>query len=407
MSRRPLQQTQPPPSKKRPFFQVDDDDDDDAEDDDDDDGADRTPLDDRRYGRRKPVPTHQQPRSKHRQPIRLTDASSSSSSTYASASSSSEKLAPPKLAALKLAAPKLKGKTSETVPVPTVVVPPPRPQGPLAFYASMRRRAAAAAAAAAKAGHSSGQALAASSSSAASVASAAQPAIASAPVARSFGPAVAAPPPSVGMASVSGAGVGFVAPFDLSPRTGIGDPLLAAAPVQTSAVSATVGAATPRVKVVPKTLLSVGASVRRGGEGTAPWSVRHAPRELEELAGQANAVRQLNLWIETFRREEYDVPRAALLVGPSGTGKTTAVQLIKQRYGYSLTEFEAAFQMRDLRMHSKHRNAQNPNEKPLDMVMVRMVAGSHRSGAYLGRCRTAWAWRSIAVRSADSCRRRC
>jgi len=68
------------------------------------------------------------------------------------------------------------------------------------------------------------------------------------------------------------------------------------------------------------------------------WSERYRPRHLDEMVGNEEARDKLLLWLKRWKRGE----KAALLVGPPGTGKTTTVHLVAEKLGLQLVELNAS-----------------------------------------------------------------
>ena len=68
------------------------------------------------------------------------------------------------------------------------------------------------------------------------------------------------------------------------------------------------------------------------------WSERYRPRRLDEMVGNEEARDKLLLWLKRWKRGE----KAALLVGPPGTGKTTTVHLVAEKLGLQLVELNAS-----------------------------------------------------------------
>jgi len=68
------------------------------------------------------------------------------------------------------------------------------------------------------------------------------------------------------------------------------------------------------------------------------WSERYRPRSLEEMVGNEEARERLLAWLKRWKRGE----KAALLVGPPGTGKTTTVHLVAEKLGLQLVELNAS-----------------------------------------------------------------
>ena len=68
------------------------------------------------------------------------------------------------------------------------------------------------------------------------------------------------------------------------------------------------------------------------------WTEKYRPRRLEELVGNEEGRAKLLLWLRKWKRGA----KAALLVGPPGTGKTTTVHLVADKMGLQLVELNAS-----------------------------------------------------------------
>ncbi len=68
------------------------------------------------------------------------------------------------------------------------------------------------------------------------------------------------------------------------------------------------------------------------------WSEKYRPKGLEEMVGNEEARAKLQLWLRKWKPGG----RAALLVGPPGTGKTTSVHLVAKEMGLQLIELNAS-----------------------------------------------------------------
>jgi len=68
------------------------------------------------------------------------------------------------------------------------------------------------------------------------------------------------------------------------------------------------------------------------------WTERYRPKALGAMVGNEEARAKLVAWLEKWKPGA----KAALLVGPPGTGKTTAVHLIATRFGLNLVELNAS-----------------------------------------------------------------
>ncbi|HEV2226231.1 MAG TPA: AAA family ATPase [Nitrososphaerales archaeon] len=68
------------------------------------------------------------------------------------------------------------------------------------------------------------------------------------------------------------------------------------------------------------------------------WTDKHRPNSMEEMVGNEEGRTKLLLWLKKWKPGS----RAALLVGPPGTGKTTTVHLAAERLGLQLVELNAS-----------------------------------------------------------------
>jgi len=68
------------------------------------------------------------------------------------------------------------------------------------------------------------------------------------------------------------------------------------------------------------------------------WTEKYRPEDLEEMVGNDESRSKLQLWLRKWKPGA----RAALLVGPPGTGKTTTVHLVARKLGLVLVELNAS-----------------------------------------------------------------
>jgi len=68
------------------------------------------------------------------------------------------------------------------------------------------------------------------------------------------------------------------------------------------------------------------------------WSEKYRPASLEEMVGNEEARAKFQLWLKKWKPGA----KAALLVGPPGTGKTTTVHLVAGKMGLQLVELNAS-----------------------------------------------------------------
>ncbi len=71
------------------------------------------------------------------------------------------------------------------------------------------------------------------------------------------------------------------------------------------------------------------------------WTVKHKPRSLSEVVGNAEAIRELRGWVNSWDR---GIPRqrAAFLYGPPGIGKTVSVEALANDLNMELVEKNAS-----------------------------------------------------------------
>ncbi|MHA2424344.1 MAG: replication factor C large subunit [Candidatus Thorarchaeota archaeon] len=72
-----------------------------------------------------------------------------------------------------------------------------------------------------------------------------------------------------------------------------------------------------------------------------PWPEKHRPRKLEGLVGNPETIGALKSWVESWVTR---IPskRAALLIGPPGTGKTASVGALANDLDMELVEFNSS-----------------------------------------------------------------
>jgi len=68
------------------------------------------------------------------------------------------------------------------------------------------------------------------------------------------------------------------------------------------------------------------------------WSEKYRPASLDDMVGNEEAREKLTAWLKRWKRGA----KAALLVGPPGTGKTTCVHLAAEKLGLQLVELNAS-----------------------------------------------------------------
>jgi replication factor C subunit 1 len=91
-----------------------------------------------------------------------------------------------------------------------------------------------------------------------------------------------------------------------------------------------------RLGIAVVTSASVLADAQRAGE---LWVTRYTPRRLRDMIGGAAPINELSAWLTGWGT---GAVRGALVTGPPGIGKTTAVGLIVRGCGYELVEFNAS-----------------------------------------------------------------
>ena len=74
-------------------------------------------------------------------------------------------------------------------------------------------------------------------------------------------------------------------------------------------------------------------------EKLVPWAKKYLPKRLSEVYGQEESVKALSKFISNFGKAK---ARAAILYGPSGTGKTSVVYALASELGYEVLEINAS-----------------------------------------------------------------
>src|SRR2546425_12500906 len=68
------------------------------------------------------------------------------------------------------------------------------------------------------------------------------------------------------------------------------------------------------------------------------WVEKYRPKKIEEMVGNEDTRVKLVQWLKKWKSGS----KAAILLGPAGTGKTTLVQLVAREYGMNLVELNAS-----------------------------------------------------------------
>lgn len=74
--------------------------------------------------------------------------------------------------------------------------------------------------------------------------------------------------------------------------------------------------------------------------GEVPWVEKYRPKTLDEIKGQKEAVEEIRSWIRDVREGKRVKP--LLIVGPPGSGKTSAAHAIARELGYDAVEVNAS-----------------------------------------------------------------
>ena len=73
----------------------------------------------------------------------------------------------------------------------------------------------------------------------------------------------------------------------------------------------------------------------------APWTVKHRPKTLADIAGNKPSIQQILAWLELWKKGP-PKKRALLLHGPPGTGKTVSVEAVANDQDLDLVEINAS-----------------------------------------------------------------
>lgn len=69
------------------------------------------------------------------------------------------------------------------------------------------------------------------------------------------------------------------------------------------------------------------------------FTATYKPSSLKEVIGNKNSIATLSEWLSTWSNRK---EKSALVVGPPGIGKTTAVHLLAKQFGYAIAEYNAS-----------------------------------------------------------------
>ena len=82
------------------------------------------------------------------------------------------------------------------------------------------------------------------------------------------------------------------------------------------------------------------------------WTIKHSPKKLGDVQGQNKSVAALQRFVEDFPKK-----KAALLYGPSGSGKSSAAVAIAKEYDLELIELNASDFRNEAEINNRVRNA--------------------------------------------------
>ncbi len=72
-----------------------------------------------------------------------------------------------------------------------------------------------------------------------------------------------------------------------------------------------------------------------------PWTEKYRPTRVQEFVANGTALRKLDAWLASWRRE-MPQKKAAFLHGPPGVGKTVAVEVLAVAHGFDLIALDAS-----------------------------------------------------------------
>jgi replication factor C subunit 1 len=94
-----------------------------------------------------------------------------------------------------------------------------------------------------------------------------------------------------------------------------------------------------QASAIPK--IPVADILASASAGAQLWVDRYAPSKLTDIIGQTAAIAELQTWLRDWSPSGKG-PRGALVTGPPGIGKTTAVHLVVAACKYDVVEFNAS-----------------------------------------------------------------
>ncbi|MHA1263775.1 MAG: replication factor C large subunit [Candidatus Helarchaeota archaeon] len=71
------------------------------------------------------------------------------------------------------------------------------------------------------------------------------------------------------------------------------------------------------------------------------WTQKYVPKKVNEIVGNPSAVKKVDEYLANFHKKGTQ-PKAIVLVGPPGTGKTATVYVMAEKYNYDLFEINAS-----------------------------------------------------------------
>lgn len=83
------------------------------------------------------------------------------------------------------------------------------------------------------------------------------------------------------------------------------------------------------------------------------WSDKHKPTTWQHFIGNSGAVQRCKDWLRDFQSGKPGAPRALIISGPEGCGKSLAAELLLKKQGYHVY----AFGVKDIKNHKRDKNS--------------------------------------------------
>lgn len=72
------------------------------------------------------------------------------------------------------------------------------------------------------------------------------------------------------------------------------------------------------------------------------WIDKYKPKRITDIVGNKQAINEITIWLKQYKAKIPGTPRALLIIGSPGLGKSSSADIISRELGYDVIEFNAS-----------------------------------------------------------------